>query len=577
MALFKPFRGSRASLDAHDKHDGYAYFCVDDGTFHIDYLDADGNLQRKQISAKDAETLESHSADEFILKTELLQSDWAQTDETKSDYIKNKPDIDALQPKTDEALETLSKTVVGAINEVNSVSAYLIGEITEGLAYTLSDDGTYYICSGMGTATATEIVIAPIYNGLPVKEVGASAFRTAGGKLLTSVTIPEGIIKIGASAFRDCTAATRFSLPNTLTTIGSNSFQKCTALTSIVIPDGVTEIEQSAFNGCTALAEITIGKSVKTMGAYALQNCTGLSYIRFNAIEMNNLSKTNYVLLSCGQASDGIDILIDRNVKAIPANLFHPSSNVSTYPKLVSVRFEDNSICKAIDEQVFAKCYHLSNINLPHGLLEIKANAFESCTGLTRVTIPDTVISIETYAFRDCANLEYIEIPDSVLTIGASALRDCPNLKHVRLPNGLEEISKSLFEQTIPDTEPDKKIEASIQSVIIPKSVTTIAEEVFLNAVELSDIYYTGTEEEWNNITFVEKATDPADGVDCMPQATIHYNFADNFMAVNENINRIVVSGGGVPTDGTSEGAFLRFVDGEPKWVSIQYAEGNLF
>lgn len=57
MALFKPFRGSRASLDAHDKHDGYAYFCVDDGTFHIDYLDVDGNLQRKQINAKQAEEL----------------------------------------------------------------------------------------------------------------------------------------------------------------------------------------------------------------------------------------------------------------------------------------------------------------------------------------------------------------------------------------------------------------------------------------------------------------------------------------------------------------------------------------
>lgn len=50
MALFKPFRGSRTSLDAQEKHDGYAYFCVDDGSFHIDYLDTEGNLQRKQIN-----------------------------------------------------------------------------------------------------------------------------------------------------------------------------------------------------------------------------------------------------------------------------------------------------------------------------------------------------------------------------------------------------------------------------------------------------------------------------------------------------------------------------------------------
>ena len=53
MALFKPFRGNRASLDAQPLHDGYAYFCVDDGTFHIDYTDSEGNLHRKQIGTGD--------------------------------------------------------------------------------------------------------------------------------------------------------------------------------------------------------------------------------------------------------------------------------------------------------------------------------------------------------------------------------------------------------------------------------------------------------------------------------------------------------------------------------------------
>lgn len=50
MALFKPLMGNRTSLDVLEKHAGYAYFCTDDGTFHIDYVDSDGNLQRKQIN-----------------------------------------------------------------------------------------------------------------------------------------------------------------------------------------------------------------------------------------------------------------------------------------------------------------------------------------------------------------------------------------------------------------------------------------------------------------------------------------------------------------------------------------------
>lgn len=57
MALWKPFRGNRAALDLVEKHDGYVYFCVDDGSLFFDHLDDDGNLQRKQINAKEAEKL----------------------------------------------------------------------------------------------------------------------------------------------------------------------------------------------------------------------------------------------------------------------------------------------------------------------------------------------------------------------------------------------------------------------------------------------------------------------------------------------------------------------------------------
>lgn len=65
MALFKQMRGKRADLETQELHDGYAYFCVDDGSFHIDYTDADGVLQRKQINAKEAEVLAGFSLDEL--------------------------------------------------------------------------------------------------------------------------------------------------------------------------------------------------------------------------------------------------------------------------------------------------------------------------------------------------------------------------------------------------------------------------------------------------------------------------------------------------------------------------------
>jgi len=57
MALFRQFRGNRSSLDAQPLHDGYAYFCTDDGSFHIDCTDTDGTLKRKQITVSKTSTI----------------------------------------------------------------------------------------------------------------------------------------------------------------------------------------------------------------------------------------------------------------------------------------------------------------------------------------------------------------------------------------------------------------------------------------------------------------------------------------------------------------------------------------
>lgn len=57
MALWKPFRGKRSDLDSVEKHDGWIYFTTDDGSLFFDFMDADGELQRKQITAKEAEKI----------------------------------------------------------------------------------------------------------------------------------------------------------------------------------------------------------------------------------------------------------------------------------------------------------------------------------------------------------------------------------------------------------------------------------------------------------------------------------------------------------------------------------------
>jgi hypothetical protein len=70
MALWKPFRGNRTSLATVEKHDGFVYFCTDDGGLFFDFTDAAGVLQRKQINAKEAEALIGYS-----IVTALADSD----------------------------------------------------------------------------------------------------------------------------------------------------------------------------------------------------------------------------------------------------------------------------------------------------------------------------------------------------------------------------------------------------------------------------------------------------------------------------------------------------------------------
>lgn len=107
-----------------------------------------------------------------------------------------------------------------------------------------------------------------------VTSVGESSFRDCTG--LTSVTIPEGVTSIGMAAFRDCTSLTTASIPSTVTEIRSEAFRS-TKLASVTIPEGVTAIDYNTFNGCTDLTSVTIPNTVTEIRGYAFSGCTSLN------------------------------------------------------------------------------------------------------------------------------------------------------------------------------------------------------------------------------------------------------------------------------------------------------------
>ncbi len=79
--------------------------------------------------------------------------------------------------------------------------------------------------------------------------------------------IPEGIMSIGGSAFKECESLTSVTIPDGVTTIGQEAFRFCSDLTSVTIPDSVTFIGWGAFLGCPDLV-VTV-----TEGSYAEEYC----------------------------------------------------------------------------------------------------------------------------------------------------------------------------------------------------------------------------------------------------------------------------------------------------------------
>ena len=144
---------------------------------------------------------------------------------------------------------------------------------TEGLAYSLSSDGTYAWCDSIGSATETDIVIANEYEGVPVTTIDIDAFKNSN---ITSVIIPEGIKFIYNSAFYSCTGLTSIKFPDSLLQFNGQSFQNCSNLTSVIMGANVKKIESQVFTSCSSLKRVDFSKhtTIPTIGNAVFAGCS---------------------------------------------------------------------------------------------------------------------------------------------------------------------------------------------------------------------------------------------------------------------------------------------------------------
>lgn len=116
--------------------------------------------------------------------------------------------------------------------------------------------------SGSGLST---IIVSPNNTKYDSRDNCNAIIRTKDNVLVVgcrNTTIPNGVTRIGAYAFFDCSGLTSITIPNSVTRIGTWCFWGCSGLTSLVIPDSVTSIENDEFLDCYKLSRIVIPNAI---------------------------------------------------------------------------------------------------------------------------------------------------------------------------------------------------------------------------------------------------------------------------------------------------------------------------
>ena len=341
-----------------------------------------------------------------------------------------------------------------------------------------------------------------INNG--VTSIGKYAFYSCDS--LTSITIPDSVTTIGQDAFYSCDSLTSITIPDSVTTIGDRAFFSCVGLKKVTIGDYVRTIGKEAFYNCDGLTSITIPKSVTSIGYKAFDICTNLTEI---LVEENNryyssdkygvlFNKEGTKLIKYPNGNAETCYTIPEGVTSISGYAFRWCTNLTsiTIPEGVT----------SIGEYAFSDCRSLTSVNLPDSLTYIGGHAFAYCQLTGSVTIPDNVKTIGSCAFLWCSNLTSVEIGKNVTTIDGNAFQYCRKIRSITIPNGVTEIDGFAFSGC-----------SSLRSVTIPDSVTLIVCAAF-DDTHLTDVYYGGSESEWNSIVI-------GNSNQSLLNATIHYNY----------------------------------------------------
>lgn len=198
---------------------------------------------------------------------------------------------------------------------------------------------------------------------------GSVSFRREG--LLTGVTLPSTLQKIGAGALAGCTSLTQLEIPESVTVIGAEAFENCRALQTISLPSGLAGVGAYAFRDCESLKRMVLAEGTEYISNEQFRDCKSL-----------------------------VEVVIPATVTHISEDAFLGCSSL-----LAITVHPENTVFSSED-----------------GILYNKAgDTLLYCPGGKQLEIPpigEKVTTIGDRAFRDCESLKRLVIPAHVANLG---------------------------------------------------------------------------------------------------------------------------------------------------------------
>jgi hypothetical protein len=413
---------------------------------------------------------------------------------------------------------------------------------------TLLTSGSYTIPSGYNLCS---VYISPLVTSLEDYCFYVYPYSYLENVSFTSL-LTSSLINIGSGALLVCSKLKSIIIPDKFITIKDYAFAY-TGLESIVVPPSISfSFYGHQFDTCIDLIEFTVESSelipsqLRCLGYWFFLNCSSLKVINlptyvnsvftfnniqnffwsacfYNCSSLTTVNIPNYITSLgpiCFSHCIGLQtIIIPDSVTSISDNCFEYcpnlrvitiSGSVSTLgnscftncPLLHTITILEPSVLETIPSYCFNWCFQLQNVNIPSSVTKISEFSFYFCNSLVQISIPDSVIIMGNSCFQQCialsnitlptnsnftylswllfagcSSLESVIIPNSVTNLTYACFLGCSSLINVTIPNSVTNVGPNCFQSC-----------SNLQQIVLPDSVTSLGSFCFYECNVLNNV-----------------------------------------------------------------------------------------